>query len=84
MAVKYIKNPSEAVQLAVIKEYIWAFLRINNPTPLVIKTALTNPILIGDERAFKQAVTAVFSNNALLMKKWLRYGETMREVGTHK
>jgi hypothetical protein len=70
--------PSEAVQLASVNQNVWAFLNINRPSPQVIKTALTNQRFIKDSNAYEQQVKKLFANNALLMNKWLRYGETMR------
>jgi hypothetical protein len=71
-------NPSEAVQLAAVAQHGSAIMHIKDPSPVVIKTALTNPELIRYSITFDEAVKKLFANNSLLMKKWLRYGEAMR------
>jgi hypothetical protein len=78
-AIQHIENPSEAVQLAAVTKFVDAIEYIENPTQLVIKTILTNPIVIYDnQKYYERLVKEIFKDNTLLMKKWLRYGETMR------
>jgi hypothetical protein len=70
--------PSEAVQLAAVNQSLWALSFIKSPSQVVIKAALTNPLFIDDQTYYENAVGVLFADNALLMKKWLRYGEAMR------
>jgi hypothetical protein len=51
---------------------------IKNPNQLVIKTALMNQQFINNQPVYEAYVKNLFENNAMLMKKWLRYGEAMR------
>jgi hypothetical protein len=76
-----IENPTEEMQLAAIQNHIGTLSGIANPTPKVIKLALTSPHNFDHDsiyESFKHEVKRLFKDNALLMKKWLRYGETMR------
>jgi hypothetical protein len=77
-SIQFIENPSETVQLAAVRKHWSAIRYIKNPTTLVIKTALTNPKAVGSEGDYENTIVLVFANNALLMKKWLRYGKVMR------
>jgi hypothetical protein len=52
---------------------------IENPPPHLIKIALTQTNLINWPARYEEMVNKLFRNNTLLMKKWLRYGETMRD-----
>jgi hypothetical protein len=71
-------TPSSAVQHAAVTQTPRAIEYIDNPTPTAIKTALTSINFIYEEEAYSGEVRRLFANNAILMKKWLRYGETMR------
>jgi hypothetical protein len=77
-AIKYIRNPSDAVQLAAVRQSRYAVYYIDTPSALLIKTALQTPILINDQYWYKKTVKKLFDGNAILTKKWLRYGEAMR------
>jgi hypothetical protein len=74
-----IENPSEELQLAAVTNHIGAIESIAHPTTAVIKLALTNENNFYHEQryhAFQHNVKRIFADNAVLMKKWLRYGET--------
>ncbi len=73
-----IAKPSEAVQLAAVNKHYTAILDIKNPTQSVIKFVLTTQRVINDAGEYKALVQHLFSNNALLARKWIRYGENMR------
>ncbi|MCK9369765.1 hypothetical protein M0R04_07665 [Candidatus Dojkabacteria bacterium] len=79
-AIQYIKNPTENVQLFVVK-YIPVYVTmIEHPTHNVVRIALKDTQFIKHEpEAYFRFVRRHFADNALLMKKWLRYGETIRE-----
>ncbi len=77
-SIRHIKNPSEAVQLAAVNENGWVLEDITKPPPQLIKIALQRLALSGYEQRYRDLVKKVFANNALLMRKWLRYDETMR------
>ncbi len=87
---EFIKKPTEAVQLIAIKHSGLAIMKliekgIKSFSPIMIKTALTDPELInfsgswGKMASYNDVVVALFPNNALLMKKWIRYGQAMRD-----
>jgi hypothetical protein len=78
-AIAYIKNPSEGVQLAAISQQGYLIKYINNPTQTVLLTVLKDLRFINNQGIYEKAVRRLFANNTLLMKKWLRYGEAMRE-----
>jgi hypothetical protein len=70
-------------ELACLKQRLdgsWTFVDIVNPTKKVIRAALNNPLLIRDALCYEYVVKQLFANNVMLMKKWLRHGETMRMV----
>ncbi len=77
--IQHIKNPSEAVQLAAVKRDGHAIQFIKNPAPGVIQLALKHPTLISKPDDYERLVKKYFANNTILMKKWLRYGQVMRD-----
>ncbi|MCK9369658.1 hypothetical protein M0R04_07100 [Candidatus Dojkabacteria bacterium] len=78
LAIQDIENQSEAVQLAAFKENTSAIHFFKNPTQKVLLKCLTSQEFINCNIGYNQALTKFFANNTLLMKKWLRYGEVMR------
>ncbi len=76
--IKHIDNPSEAVQLAAIRNDLNSIVYLDKPYPSVIKAVLTNETLINNKSVYENLIVRLFENNALLMKKWLRYGDAMR------
>ncbi len=70
--------PSDAVQSAAVSRMGSLIRYIKHPSSQVVKVALTDQRFIGFKESYEREVKRIFSNNALLMKKWLRYGETMR------
>jgi hypothetical protein len=78
-AIKSIKNPTPSVQMEVVRAMSRAIEFIDNPTEEAIKTAFTDEKFIKDSpTSYEVQVKRVFKGNTLLMKKWLRYGEAMR------
>jgi hypothetical protein len=82
-SIKYLYKigiePSEAVQLAAINQTAFSIEYILNPLPNVIKAALTSPGIIRADTFYNAEVERIFKDNIMLMKKWIRYGETMRD-----
>jgi hypothetical protein len=77
-SIRFIKNPTEQVQLVAVERRGHRIKYITNPTPAAIKIALTDFDFIADDEVYDSEVRRLFANNAIMMKKWLRYGETMR------
>ncbi len=77
-SMREIKNPSEAVQLAAVNQYGWNIIYNDNPIERVAMIALRSPGFIEEQDWYERFVRSYFANNTLLMKKWLRYGENMR------
>ncbi|MCK9369634.1 hypothetical protein M0R04_06980 [Candidatus Dojkabacteria bacterium] len=77
--IKYIKNPLESVQLKVVNLRVHNIVCIKNPTQKVLLVALKNQEFIESQTIYDNFVKKQFANNTILMKKWLRYGEAMRE-----
>ena len=75
LAIEYIKNPSPEVQLAAVKKSGDAILLINNPSHELI----TLPSVIKIKDLYDNLIKNIYPNNNLLIKKWIRYGDTMRE-----
>ncbi len=78
--IEYLNNPSSNVQLAAVHQQLWAFHHISHPCKQVINLVFKNQRLINYEQGsiYNREVRRVFKDNAILMKKWLRYGEAMR------
>jgi hypothetical protein len=78
--IKYIADPSPAVQQAAVDKNGWEVMQyVEHRSPVVIKNTLTHFEFIEDERLFQFAVNMLLKGNGVLIKKWLRYGEAMRE-----
>jgi hypothetical protein len=78
-ATAFIEQPTIRVQECVIQKSCQYITEIQNPDPSIIKLALTNQRLIDNSYTYDFAVNKLFKDNAILMKKWLRYGEAMRD-----
>jgi hypothetical protein len=76
--IEHIENPSEAMKLAAVKSSGYVISTIRNPSPELINVALREQSLINNKERYESWVDVFFKDNAILMKKWLRYGETMR------
>ncbi|MCK9369772.1 hypothetical protein M0R04_07700 [Candidatus Dojkabacteria bacterium] len=77
-AVVFLKNPTLAAQKLAVKLEPWQLDAIKNPDPAIIRMALTDIRFIQSPSSYIRTVNWLFKDNDLLMKKWLRYGETMR------
>ncbi|MCK9369775.1 hypothetical protein M0R04_07715 [Candidatus Dojkabacteria bacterium] len=78
--IRNITNPSEAVQAVAIRENPLSVGLIKNPSQKVVLTALKDERFINHPIHYNFFVKRHFANNTLLMKKWLRYCETMRNT----
>ncbi|MCK9369659.1 hypothetical protein M0R04_07105 [Candidatus Dojkabacteria bacterium] len=78
-SLEYIKNPTEHVMQKAAARCGYAVLFIKNPSQKVLLIALKEPGFIGMQTRYEIFVKKYFANNTLLMKKWLRYGEAVRE-----
>jgi hypothetical protein len=81
-AIVYINDPSEAVQLAAVNQNGYNIRFIKSPSSELIKLALQHPKFINDKGNYERVVNYLFSDNSILTKKWLRYGEAMRNKET--
>ncbi|MCK9369786.1 hypothetical protein M0R04_07770 [Candidatus Dojkabacteria bacterium] len=80
IVIRHLPDSSEVVQLSAIADLQgWAIQFIHNPTTKVLLTALKDLKFIKDEEEYETFIKQYFANNTLLMKKWLRYGQAMRE-----
>jgi hypothetical protein len=71
--------PSAAVESAAIASNVMAILYIKHPSPIDVKKALTDLFFISYSiDNYEKVVKRLFKDNQILMKKWIRYGETMR------
>ncbi len=75
-----IHNPSEAVQIAAVEAWPYGIIGIEHPTQTVLLVALKDERFIRTQLGYEDFIKTHFANNTLLMKKWLRYGEAMREA----
>ncbi len=78
-AIQFMENPSEAVKLAAVQNNSYALKFIDNPSQLILLTALKDQRFINQQFDYDRFIKKHFANNTLLMKKWLRYGQVMRE-----
>ncbi|MCK9369763.1 hypothetical protein M0R04_07655 [Candidatus Dojkabacteria bacterium] len=77
--IQYIKHPTPQVQLVAVSRWPPALEYIDNPTQEALLTALKAPVFIRMTTKYERVVKKLFANNTILMKKWLRYGQAMRE-----
>ncbi len=77
--IQSLQNPTENVQLAAVKSNPLTIEVIKNPTQKVLIVALKSQRFINEKNRYEGFIKRHFANNTLLMKKWLRYGEAMRE-----
>ena len=75
LAIEYIKNPSLEVQLAAVNQSVYAIQYIENPP----HEWITLPSVIKIKDLYDPMIKKIYANNNLLIKKWIRYGDTMRE-----
>jgi hypothetical protein len=71
-------QPPESVQLIAVRKAGHLIIHIENPSPSVIRAALQEPHFVQWTDSYNRAVKNLFKDNAILMKKWIRYGENMR------
>ena len=74
-AIYYIENPSPEVQLAAVNQNGDAIQYIENPP----HEWITLPSIIRNKDLYDPMIKKIYPNNNLLIKKWIRYGDTMRE-----
>jgi hypothetical protein len=77
-AIKFIKNPCEAAQLASVSKVGSAIRYIENPSNKVILIALKQPNFIRRRDDYAMIVKDLFKDNTILINKWLRYAEMVR------
>jgi hypothetical protein len=76
--IPFITDP---VKVAACKSEGVNILHINNPTPDMVKAALTEPMFIDQEpELYEQFVKKHFKSNSIMMNKWLRYAENVRNM----
>lgn len=72
---------SDKAKLAAVKENAMSLALITNPTPEMVKIGLTDEEFINDyPEEYERTVRNIFKNNTILMNKWLRYAENMRNM----
>lgn len=79
-AIRKINNPSPKVQLIAVTKNPIAILSITNPTPEAASVVLTNEDFINNSRHYEYFVRKYFKDNTVLMNKWLRYAENIKEL----
>ncbi len=80
IVIRHLPNASEAVQLSAISgQQGWAVQFIKTPTKKVLLIALKDQKFINNEEEYEKFIKKYFANNTILIKKWLRYGQAMRE-----
>jgi hypothetical protein len=77
--IKYLKNPAAEVQMLAVSKDGFTIKGIKDPSLEVIRAALQNPKTIRKQPQYDKLVKHIFKDNTMLMNKWLRYGETMRD-----
>ncbi len=77
-------TPSEAVQLAAVEQCPWAiqFLIENKiiPSNAVYLSVLVNDSFIQNDVAYYNFVNEHFKDKPMLINKWLRYAENIRDM----
>lgn len=81
--IMYMSNAPKHVQLAAVNKDGAAIMNFIYDLDLdkdkdVIYAAFTNPKFIHQKRAYEDTIKDLYADNALLMNKWLRYGQNIR------
>lgn len=72
---------TDAVKLAACKSEGVNIVHIDNPSPDMIKAALTEPMFVDQEpELYSQIVHKYFKGNSIMINKWLRYAQNMRDI----
>jgi hypothetical protein len=83
MISKSLTVPSEEVQLAAVKNYGRSILEIQemvpHPSKEVIGTAFSEPKFMATT-GYPDVVRKFFKDNTILVNKWLRYRDNMRDM----
>jgi hypothetical protein len=88
--IKYNEAPiDEDVKMAAVKTYGGAIVWIPNPSNELLKVALVDPTFINLRQATQNGIVSPydsfvkehFKNNSILMNKWLRYAQNIRDLG---
>jgi hypothetical protein len=80
--IMHMPHATEKVQLTAVKEYggalrnFWA----ERPSKAVVNAALTEPTFVHDARSYDALVKDMFADNSIMMHKWIRYGQNMRNM----
>jgi hypothetical protein len=73
-------TPTE--QLEAVTQYGGIVCMFQHPTKEAVKVALVEPKWISsDDETYEEFVEEYFKNNTILMNKWLRYAQNIRDLG---
>lgn len=72
---------SPDLQKRLIARNTMAITSINNPDKLIVSKSLTDPEFIQFKVTYDDFVKEYFKDNSVLMNKWLRYADNIREMG---
>jgi hypothetical protein len=81
--IMHMSNATPKVLMAAVKEYGGAlrnFWMDHDVPKEVINTALTEPTFVHNKRDYDNLVKDMFADNGILMNKWIRYGNNMRNM----
>jgi hypothetical protein len=73
-------NPPDELKLAAIKGHGGWIEHIQDPTPEMIKAALTEHNFVTNEIKYDPYIKKLFKDNSIMMNKWLRYAENVRSM----
>lgn len=83
--IKYVKDPDEELQLLAIDLTSGPIMYIKTPTKIVIDQVLRDDdFIISSPNAYKNFVARIFKDKSILINKWIRYCDNVRELSTNE
>lgn len=80
--IMHMSNATPKVMMAAVKTYggtlrnFW----MEKPSKEIVNAALTEPSFVSNARDYNNLVKDMFADNGILMNKWIRYGQNMRDM----
>jgi hypothetical protein len=83
--IKYIKDPDEELQLLALQHSSGPIVYIQNPTKRVTDQVLRDEdFIITSPHQYKDFVSRIFKDNSILINKWIRYCDNVRDLSTNE
>lgn len=84
-AIKYVRDPDEELQLLAIDMVSAPVMYIKKPTKKVTDQVLRDEDYISTSpNNYKAFVMRIFKGNSILINKWIRYCDNVRDLSTNE